>query len=372
VNRFNKYIFGDTYISEAARLFPLSREQAKKRNNDFDLLERIHEGEKKHLRTHSTSETETNKSQTPPEPAHVFSVTLEPDNYTEEKYSVFENYQRIVHKEPPRKISKDGFIHFLCSSPLPRSKQRLEGRELQLGSYHQCYRIDGKLIAVGILDLLPQCVSAVYFMYHESVHDHGFGKLGAMREIALAREGGNRYWYAGFYIHSCIKMRYKGDYSPQFILDPVSYSWDPLDDEMKKKLELEKFVSLAHKRSNIGLEDGKSSAKQVGLGDELKADVAPEEVSTGNDSDDEPPVPEPSLPVFARSAPGILTRAQLLTEIDLDRIKIQIRGQEAEAIDLVGWEDEIMDNPHSIKGIIAELVATVGTELSSQMAVSFG
>ena len=58
----------------------------------------------------------------------------------------------------------------------------------KLGSYHQCYRLDGELVAVGVLDLLPHCVSAVYFMYHESVAQHNFGKLGALREIALARE----------------------------------------------------------------------------------------------------------------------------------------------------------------------------------------
>jgi arginine-tRNA-protein transferase len=40
-------------------------------------------------------------------------------------------------------------------------------------------------------------------------------------------------------------MRYKGDYMPQYMLDPDSYNWDPLDDEMKKKLDSRKFVSLS-------------------------------------------------------------------------------------------------------------------------------
>jgi arginine-tRNA-protein transferase len=33
------------------------------------------------------------------------------------------------------------------------------------GSYHQLYRIDGKLIAMAVLDILPSCISSVYFMY---------------------------------------------------------------------------------------------------------------------------------------------------------------------------------------------------------------
>jgi len=174
-NRFTKFVLGESYIKEAARLHPLSREQAKKRNTDFDVVDRVHECEKDQVKV-------------PPEPAHSLIVTLESDDFTEEKYILFENYQRIVHHEPPSKITKHGFKNFLCSSPLPRTKEVFDGRERRLGSYHQCYRIDGKLIAVGVLDLLPQCVSAVYFMYHESVHEHGFGKLGALREIVLAKE----------------------------------------------------------------------------------------------------------------------------------------------------------------------------------------
>jgi arginine-tRNA-protein transferase len=236
LNRFNKHILGDSYIRDTARLYPRSREQAKKRNTDFDLVERVHESEK-------------GLRKPPPEPAHSLTVTLEPDDFTEEKYALFENYQRLVHHEPPNRISRPGFKNFLCASPLPRTAETFDGRERRLGSYHQCYRVDGILVAIGVLDLLPQCVSAVYFMYHESVHQYGFGKLGALREIALAKEEGYRWWYAGFYIHSCIKMRYKGDYTPQYMLDPDSYDWDPLDDEMKKNLDSRKFISLSRERA---------------------------------------------------------------------------------------------------------------------------
>ncbi len=94
---------------------------------------------------------------------------------------------------------------------------RHDGAEQLFGSYHQCYRLDGRLVAFGVLDLLPGCVSAVYFVY-VYVHHHGlsapaklclpssyhedmipwkFGKLGALREAALAAEGGYTYYYMG-------------------------------------------------------------------------------------------------------------------------------------------------------------------------------
>lgn len=53
-------------------------------------------------------------------------------------------------------------------------------------------------------------------------------KLSALREAALAREFYNAgmkdmgWLYMGYYIRTCQKMRYKGDYSPSQLLDPVS------------------------------------------------------------------------------------------------------------------------------------------------------
>jgi arginyl-tRNA---protein transferase len=347
LNRFNKYVLGEPYIKEAARRYPRSRDQARRRNTDFDLLDRIHEAEKAEIPT-------------PPDPSHALAVTLEPSSFSEEKYALFENYQRVVHKDPPSRITRHGFKNFLCSSPLARTQQTVDGRVRQLGSYHQCYRLDGMLVAVGVVDLLPQCVSAVYFMYHESVHQHNFGKLGALREIALAQEEGYRWWYAGFYIHSCVKMRYKGDYSPQYMLDPETYAWNPLDDDMKRRLDENEYLNLSREHCPQKISEDASSAATEDM------DIDEE------DSDDESAQSGPDRPLFARSMPGILTRTQLLTEVDLDHINIRLRGLKAQTCDLVSWEESDIDNVHSMKGIIAELAAAVGVALSREMTVGFG
>lgn len=86
---------------------------------------------------------------------------------------------------------------------------------------------------------IPKCVNVLSvclqsFRYHENVNDWNFGKLSALREIAMAVEGGYRYYYMGkesflryspafdftigYYIHSCIKMRYKATFRPQYVL----------------------------------------------------------------------------------------------------------------------------------------------------------
>lgn len=82
----------------------------------------------------------------------------------------------------------------------------MEENGLKYGSYHQCYRLDGELIAIGVLDLLPNCVSSVYFLYKPDLQKHGMGKLAALREIALAIEEGYGYYYLGMCSSKMVAM----------------------------------------------------------------------------------------------------------------------------------------------------------------------
>lgn len=120
LNRFNKHIIGDSYTKEAARLYPKSREEAKKRDTDFDLVKRVHEPEYKNLKP-------------PLEPEHRLTITLETDEFTEEKYLLYAEYQKTIHKDPPSKISRQGFKSFLCTSPLKRIVQTTDGQKQKLG-----------------------------------------------------------------------------------------------------------------------------------------------------------------------------------------------------------------------------------------------
>jgi len=168
------------------------------------------------------------------EQRHKFTVTLEPSSFTQEKYGLYCEYQTEVHKDSNNTIR--GFSRFLVDSPLwrePIPYPRVAPAHLpeQYGSYHQLYRLDGKLIAFGVLDILPNCISSVYFVYSPSWAWASLGKLSALYEVALAREihqcgvDDMKWQYMGFYVHSCAKMRYKGEYSPSFLLDPETYSW---------------------------------------------------------------------------------------------------------------------------------------------------
>ena len=83
---------------------------------------------------------------------------------------------------------------------------------LPYGTYHSEYRCKfvfhmshadkRRLIGVGVLDVLPRCVSSVYFFYDPEFTSWELGRISALNEIALAnrlhvREPGIQWYYLG-------------------------------------------------------------------------------------------------------------------------------------------------------------------------------
>lgn len=131
-------------------------------------------------------------------PAHKFTLDLDEDSYTLEKFQLYAKYQRIIHHEAKREITPDQFTRFLCSSPLHKKTCSEKSEDRKTGSFHQLYRIDGVLVAFAVLDLLPNTVSSVYFVYDpDSVGKFGMGKVSALREVALCVEQGYKYYGLG-------------------------------------------------------------------------------------------------------------------------------------------------------------------------------
>uniref|UniRef100_A0AAX7U9Y8 Arginyl-tRNA--protein transferase 1 n=1 Tax=Astatotilapia calliptera TaxID=8154 RepID=A0AAX7U9Y8_ASTCA len=121
------------------------------------------------------------------------------------------------------------FKRFLCDSPL-EAEYAPDGPEVGYGSFHQQYWLDGRIVAVGVIDILPTCVSSVYLYYHPDFNSLSLGSYSALREIAFTKQLQKQspklsYYYLGFYIHSCPKMRYKGQYRPSDLLCPETYVW---------------------------------------------------------------------------------------------------------------------------------------------------
>ncbi|OWF48821.1 Arginyl-tRNA--protein transferase 1 [Mizuhopecten yessoensis] len=165
-----------------------------------------------------------------------------------ESAEVFKKYQMKVHKDQPYECDRDQWLNFLVHSPL-KEETKKGGLPQGYGSFHQHYILDGKIIAVGVIDILPYCVSSVYLYYHPDYDFLSLGTYTALREIAFVQELNKKapdliYYYMGYYIHSCPKMKYKGQYFPSFLLCPETYTWLPIA-ECAPKLDVNKYSRFA-------------------------------------------------------------------------------------------------------------------------------
>ncbi|RXG57021.1 Arginyl-tRNA--protein transferase 1 [Armadillidium vulgare] len=191
----------------------------------------------------------------PEHPAHKLEVRLvlalpQDEDYVatlEKSHALFKKYQMAVHDDPESRCTKSRYQNFLCKSTLQPYKGAGSPPK-GFGPFHYQYWLDGELIAVGVLDILPGCVSSVYFYYDPKYSFLSLGTYSSLREIALTQElKGNSelHWlyYMGFYIHSCPKMRYKKQYTPSYLLCPETYRWVSIE-ECLPKLDVSKYSRL--------------------------------------------------------------------------------------------------------------------------------
>nr|XP_021384972.1 arginyl-tRNA--protein transferase 1 isoform X4 [Lonchura striata domestica] len=177
----------------------------------------------------------------PDDTRHKLEVRLVPVSFEDPQFqssfsqsaTLFAKYQMSVHKDTPSDCGENEFTRFLCDSPL-EAEDAPNGPECGYGSFHQQYWLDGKIIAVGVIDILPYCVSSVYLYYDPDFSFLSLGVYSALREIAFTRQLCVKapdlcFYYMGFYIHSCPKMRYKGQYRPSDLLCPETYVWTPIE-----------------------------------------------------------------------------------------------------------------------------------------------
>ncbi|KAJ2159298.1 Arginyl-tRNA--protein transferase 1 [Coemansia sp. RSA 552] len=185
-------------------------------------------------------------------------VILEPAGFSEEKFLVFERYQKTVHND--NDDTRTGFKRFLCDSPLLYDPAG-SGSVLSCGygSYHQCYYVDGRLAAVGVIDILPRCVSSVYLFYDPDFADLSLGTYSSLREMALVRTLNRQvsaeieFYYMGYYIPSCPKMTYKARWRPADLLDLTTLTWVPIERCLERIRQHPVFCSFDPRADDRGL-----------------------------------------------------------------------------------------------------------------------
>ncbi|XP_031109118.1 arginyl-tRNA--protein transferase 2-like [Ipomoea triloba] len=178
-------------------------------------------------------------------------IRLKRSSFDPEEYSLYRRYQIRVHNDEPDDVSESSYNRFLVDTPLayvpPTAGDGVP--PCGFGSFHQQYLIDGKLVAVGVVDILPKCLSSKYLFWDPDLAFLSLGKYSALQEIRWVRENelhcpSLQYYYMGYYIHSCNKMRYKAAYSPSELLCPLRYTWVPFE-IAKPLLDRKPYVVLS-------------------------------------------------------------------------------------------------------------------------------
>ena len=219
----------------------------------------------------------------PPPTRRTFTVDTSRSSFVAEEFELWRKYQAAVHGDSEAELTRAHYTRFLVDSPLryvppgasvtvrarrganrgwfpappPPPRHANDAKEAApeessdsgfvgadaaivappsgFGSFHQAYRVDGALVAVGVVDVLPRCLSSVYSFYDPDLAPLALGKLTALREIrwtadARAACPSLEYYYLGFYIHGCPKMRYKAEYKPSELRCPVTGAWVPVEE----------------------------------------------------------------------------------------------------------------------------------------------
>ncbi|KAG7260188.1 hypothetical protein CRUP_027323 [Coryphaenoides rupestris] len=70
-----------------------------------------------------------------------------------------------------------------CLSVRPQAESPPGGPQVGYGSFHQQYWLGGRLVAVGVVDILPTCVSSVYLYYHPEFAALSLGSYSVLSPI---------------------------------------------------------------------------------------------------------------------------------------------------------------------------------------------
>jgi len=148
--------------------------------------------------------------------AHLTTVIRQP-TLTREHLSLFECYHHYKHKtrnwDAPKSDPKNYYASFV------------QGH----GDFgFEVLYFDGdKLIAVDLIDILEEGISALYCYYDPEYHGQSLGRYTLLQQIEFAHRLGLKWIYLGYYVEGCQSLAYKSDYTPSLEL-----SGRPEEDEV--------------------------------------------------------------------------------------------------------------------------------------------
>lgn len=129
-------------------------------------------------------------------------IASEASRYTDEYFDLYQRYLGSRHKDagmdnPERKDFERFLISKWCDTEF-----------LTL-------RLDGKLLAVAVTDVISSGFSAVYTYFDPDFDKRSLGTTSILMQIEMAKQRDLNYIYLGYWIEESKKMNYKSFFKPQ-------------------------------------------------------------------------------------------------------------------------------------------------------------
>ncbi len=160
-------------------------------------------------------------------PLGRLSVETRPSHFSREAFDLYNEYHVQKHDKPRK--SEYSYCEHIVNSPI--AQQTVGG--VDYGTFHQLYRLDGKLVAIGVMDIVPKGLVSIYMWYNvtKEISKYSFGVYSALKEIELVRELSLRnpemqYYYLQGWNGGNKKLSYKANYEPEEFYCPcITEGW---------------------------------------------------------------------------------------------------------------------------------------------------
>ncbi|MCL2918688.1 arginyltransferase [Shewanella litorisediminis] len=124
---------------------------------------------------------------------------------SDEHYTLYEKYINLRHFDGPMfPASREQYEHFVLCDWAPPGFVEL--------------RLEGRLLAVAVTDVLPTSLSAIYSFFDPDFDARSLGSQLILTQMTLAAEMDKAFVYLGYQIDANRKMCYKRLYRPYQIL----------------------------------------------------------------------------------------------------------------------------------------------------------
>ncbi len=134
---------------------------------------------------------------------------------SDEKHDLYKRFLRERH-DGEMSDEREDMEDFLYVSPV--------------NTLEFCYRLEGRLIGVGLVDVFETASSTVYFFFDPTHGRRSLGIFSLLWEIEWARRRGLSYHYLGYMICGLSSMAYKARFLPHELLSPDG-QWQRVTDD---------------------------------------------------------------------------------------------------------------------------------------------